>query len=206
MDVYDYLVNLMLAVVIIIGGYQFYFFPQKNKFIKAIELRSKIDNNIPFRPRWVWVYSGLYYPIILALVFAVSSFKQFNYIVFSFVFLLICQLIIFFFFPIQTPKSWRDFKERDSISIKFLNLVHSFDDRSNCFPSMHVSVATLTAFHLMNIYIVDYPNGVLLFFLFPLLISLSTLYTKQHYFIDIPAGILLGYFVYLLFMYINIPL
>jgi membrane-associated phospholipid phosphatase len=67
--------------------------------------------------------------------------------------------------------------------------VQRFDARSNSFPSMHVSVAVLTAFHLQ-------PHLGLLALAFPGLIALSCLFTKQHYFLDLPAGALLGWFTF----------
>jgi membrane-associated phospholipid phosphatase len=74
----------------------------------------------------------------------------------------------------------------------------SFDARSNSFPSMHTSVATLTALHLAPIF------GPWVF-LFPLLIGLSCVFTKQHYLIDIPTGALLGWLVFFLFRLLYHP-
>lgn len=70
--------------------------------------------------------------------------------------------------------------------------MQSFDDRSNSFPSMHCSVATLTALHI-------FPSLGVAVFAFPGLIALSCLFTKQHFVIDIPAGIALGWFTFELF-------
>jgi len=50
-------------------------------------------------------------------------------------------------------------------------------------------VATLTAMHLL-------PQLGPLVFLFPVLIALSCLFTKQHYVVDIPAGAALGWFTF----------
>jgi len=72
------------------------------------------------------------------------------------------------------------------LSERFLALVQRFDARSNSFPSMHVSVALLTALHLL-------PHLGASAFVFPVLIALSCLFTKQHYVIDLPAGALLGW-------------
>jgi hypothetical protein len=52
---------------------------------------------------------------------------------------------------------------------------------------MHTSVAMPTACHI------DPHTGVFAF-LFPALIGLSCLFTKQHYLIDLPAGAALGWF------------
>ena len=73
-----------------------------------------------------------------------------------------------------------------------LALVQRFDARSNSFPSMHVSVATLTALHLQG-------HFGLAAFAFPVLVGLSCLFTKQHYLIDLPPGAALGWTVYRLY-------
>lgn len=63
---------------------------------------------------------------------------------------------------------------------------------SNCFPSMHVSVATLAALYL-------YPRMGPRALLFPALIGISTLFTKQRYLLDVPAGAALGWATFKLF-------
>jgi membrane-associated phospholipid phosphatase len=77
-------------------------------------------------------------------------------------------------------------------SLRFLALVQKFDAASNSFPSMHTSVATLTALHLV-------PHLGPWSYVFPILIALSCLFTKQHYVVDLPAGAALGWGVFQLF-------
>jgi membrane-associated phospholipid phosphatase len=163
---------------------------------EPIEFVSKIDDKIPFRPGWVWIYSGLYYPIILLLVFTLRTFSQFSYTVFSFITLLIMQLTAFFFFPVKIPEHWRNYDRERSLSSRFLGLVHSYDGLPNSIPSMHVSVATLTAFHLYQNMSLEIGAYSLLAFLFPLLIAISALFTKQHYVVDLAPGALVGYINY----------
>ena len=67
--------------------------------------------------------------------------------------------------------------------------VHRFDASSNSFPSMHTSVAMLAALHFQ-------PHLGTAAFLFPLLIGLSCLFTKQHYVVDVPAGAALGWIAF----------
>jgi hypothetical protein len=150
MNILDYLVNSLIAVVLIVGSYQFYFFLQRRHVRKPIEFSSRIDELIPFRPGWVWVYTALYYPVILLGVLTIDSFAQFNYTAFSFIVLLAMQLLAFFIFPVRTPAGWREYKLEESLSTRFLGLIQRYDAPSNSFPSMHVSVATLTALHLYN--------------------------------------------------------
>jgi len=181
----DYIVTLVMSVILIIGIYQFYFWCQRNHLARPRELKLMVDDLIPYRPGWVWIYSCLYYPVIVYINFVMQSPRQFLHVAMSFVLLMAMQMVFFLWFPVTTPEQWRANNRRRDWSERFLAYVQSFDGRANSFPSMHTSVATLTALHLTaNL------GGWAL--LFPVLIALSCLFTKQHYVIDLPAGAALG--------------
>ena len=74
-----------------------------------------------------------------------------------------------------------------------LAFVHSFDKLVNSIPSMHVSVATLTALYLQTAFFPHYGAWAALAFMFPVLIALSALFTKQHYVYDILPGVAFGW-------------
>ena len=192
MQTSDYFVNLVLSVILIVGVYQFYFWCQRNYVARPRELLLPLDERIPYWPRWVWVYSFLYYPIIVYINFVMESPRQFLYVAMSFMMLLGLQMAFFVFFPVATPVHWRSQPRGHGHSERFLAFVQRFDDRSNSFPSMHTSVATLTALHLLP-YTGPGALG------FPVLIGLSCLFTKQHYLVDLPAGAALGAVVYWLY-------
>ncbi len=182
----DYAVNLVLSVILIIGVYQFYFWCQRNPLAAPRELKLRVDDWIPYWPSWVWIYSCIYYPIILYLNFVIESPRHFTYVATSYMLLLGLQMLFFVLFPVTTPADWRAYNRERTLSERFLALVQRFDARSNSFPSMHVSVAVLTALHLG-------PHLGAIAFVFPALIALSCLFTKQHYVIDLPAGAVLGW-------------
>jgi membrane-associated phospholipid phosphatase len=193
MPLFGYAVNLCIAIVLIIGGYQFYFFVQRRHWREPIEFKTHADDKIPFRPQWIWVYSGLYYPVIIFLVFTMRSFAQFNYTAFNFLLLLAMQVTVFYVFPVRTPERWRSYDVTSSPSARFLGFVQKYDGRPNSFPSMHVSVAMLTSLHLYQNIAQDVGPYAYLSFLFPVLIATSSLYTKQHYVVDLLPGVMLGY-------------
>src|SRR5947199_10278520 len=176
----DRILQLIVSGFLIVGIYQFYFWCQRNPLGKTREWRLPIDDLIPYRPRWVWIYSFLYYPVIVAINWSVTSTRHFLYVVMSYTMLLLFQMAFFTLIPVATPVEWRTCNLRRGRSERFLAFVQSLDARSNSFPSMHTSVATLTALHLL-------PFIGLWALLFPALIGLSCLYTKQHYVIDVPA-------------------
>lgn len=189
MKLIDYGVNLVLSVILIVGVYQFYFWCQRNYLATPRELKLRIDEWIPYWPDWVWIYSCIYYPLILYLNFVLESQRQFTYVAMSYVLLLGLQMAFFVWFPVATPEQWRSYNQQRTLSERFLAFVQRFDARSNSFPSMHTSVAMLTALHLN-------PHLGALAFAFPALIALSCLFTKQHYVLDLPAGAALGWLTF----------
>ena len=188
----DYFINLILSAVLIIGAYQFYFFTQRHPLRKPIVWDSVVDEEIPFRPHWSWVYSFLYYPAILYLNLIATDHRHFIMMAFSFLVLLFMQMLFFWLFPVSTPPHWRSVNTGKTASEKFLLFVQKFDQSTNCFPSMHVSVAMLTAMYA-------YPSMGAVAFAFPVLIALSCMFTKQHYLMDLPAGAFLGWLVFKLY-------
>jgi membrane-associated phospholipid phosphatase len=188
----DYVINVVLSAVIIVGAYQFYFWCQRNALFEARELGTSVDDLIPFAPGWVWVYSLLYYPTILYVNLVLTSPGQFTQVASSYMLLLALQLPCFLAFPVSTPRRWRVGSGGRTLSERFLAFVQRFDAPSNSFPSMHTSVAMLTALHLYD----RHGSATLAF---PVLIGLSCLFTKQHYLVDIPAGAALGWVAHRLF-------
>ena len=192
----DYVIHLTLSVFLIIGVYQFYFWCQRQQLARPRELKLPIDDWIPYRPNWVWIYSFLYYPVILCINWTLETPGEFTHVAASYLLLLLFQMAFFILFPVVTPEDWRANNERRNYSERFLALVQRFDATSNSFPSMHMSVAILTALHL-------YPTFGVWTFSFPVLIGLSCLFTKQHYLIDLPAGAVLGWTVFQIFSLID---
>ncbi len=197
----DYVVYIFMCIFLIVGVYQFYFWTQNHPIKKARSLEHKLDSKFTLKPKWVWVYSGLYYPLIILVVITADGMREFNYMAMSYFILLFMQMTCFLVFPVATPKAWRENITGNSKSERMLRLVHHFDKPDNCFPSMHVSVAMLSAMHFMMspLNLGYWP------LLFPVLIALSALYTKQHYVADLVPGALLGWFAYSIYGIMYVP-
>lgn len=213
MDLFDRLLELFITVVLIVGGYQFYFWAQRQTFFEARYFETRFDEMITFDPRWVWIYSGLYYPMILLAALSVPSWQAYAYCVGCFLTLLAIQVMFFVLWPVAIPASWRDqfsiaggyygskivrsvpgMIDRDRarsmwpVSMRMLDMVWSYDKLRNSLPSMHVSVAMMVDLTIG----VNWPLAGYVGLLFPLLIATSALKTKQHYVVDVIPGALLG--------------
>jgi membrane-associated phospholipid phosphatase len=216
MEMFDRVLELFITVVLIVGGYQFYFWAQRQTFFDARYFETRWDQRINFDPRWVWIYSGLYYPMILLAALTVPTWQAYAYTVGCFLTLLAVQVASFIFWPVAIPPHWREHmvvkqaldndmaggllatervvihRERASVlwphSMQMLDLVWSYDKLRNSLPSMHVSVAMMVDLTIwQNWPVAGYVGG-----LFPLLIAVSALKTKQHYVVDVVPGAILG--------------
>jgi membrane-associated phospholipid phosphatase len=197
--VLDLIVNFSLAVVLIVGAYQFYFWCQRRTQKRARRFSFKLDNAIRLRPWWVWIYSGAYYPAFGVVVLSTKDLRSFNYMAFSYLLLLGLQMLIFLLFPVEVPPGWRQSRPNaPSRSQNLLSFVQRFDARGTCFPSMHISVATLTALHTVR----NTNCGWALPASFVMLIAVSCVLTKQHYIMDVPGGVILGWLSFNVFRHL----
>lgn len=194
MSNFDRFLELLMTVVLIIGGYQFYFWAQRQRFYEARYLTTPADGWIRFDPRWVWVYSGLYYPMILLAALAQPTWQAYAHTVGGFLFLLTCQMYFFLRHPVEIPTMWRNYArvsiaaEKHPRSMRFLETVWSYDKLRNSMPSMHVSVATMVDLTISH----SWPWFAWAGWLFPFLIGVSALKTKQHYVVDVVPGAIMG--------------
>jgi hypothetical protein len=112
----DRIIQLVISVFLIVG------------FISSIsgasathgsprQFRLPMDDKIPYRPRWVWVYSFLYYPVIVAINWSVTSPRHFLYVALSYMLLLVLQMMFFTLMPWQRrwngERSTRDEGDRN---------------------------------------------------------------------------------------------
>lgn len=204
---FERFLEMFMTVVLIVGGYQFYFWAQRRTSPPARYFETRFDGGISFDPRWVWIYSGLYYPMILLAALSVPTWQAYAYCVGCFLSLLAVQVAFFVSFPVAIPASWRTTLEvRQSRfkyprSMRMLDLVWSYDKLRNSLPSMHVSVATMVDLTIwQNWPLAGYVGG-----LFPLLIAASALKTKQHYVVDVIPGAILGALVFFGWRFVTNP-
>lgn len=187
----DRLLLFAMTVVLIIGGYQFYFWAQRQNWRPARCLETRFDGMISYDPRWVWVYSGLYYPMMILAALSVPTWEAYARAVGGFLMLLAVQVCFFLLVPFEIPAEWRTRDRHEwegSRSQRFLDFVWRFDKLRNSMPSMHVSVATMVDLTIG----MRWPHLTYYGFAFPLLIAISAVKTKQHFVVDVVPGAVLG--------------
>ena len=153
----------------------------------AILLHSAIDDMIPFS-RYAVVFYCLWFPEIAAVILYVyfkRSRDEFFRAVFLPLMLMMCSLAIYFIIPTQLNLRPETVDGNDVFAWA-TRVIYSVDDSRNVCPSIHVAVCYLMA----DIWIrnTDRKTGVLMTVL-NVLISLSTLFLKQHSIIDVAVGV-----------------
>lgn len=201
MNLAERFLEMMITIVLIVGGYQFYFWAQRQTWRPARQLGTRWDQMIKFDPRWVWVYSGLYYPMILLAAWTTPSWQAYAYTVGCFLTLLALQVSIFLTLPVAIPQEWRVQPSSRTLwprSMRMLDMVWSYDKLRNSMPSMHVSVAMMVDLTIWS----NWPVAGYVAGLFPLLIGISALKTKQHYVLDVVPGAITGAAVFFFYRWL----
>ena len=148
-----------------------------------------LDNSVPFLPFFLIFYS-LYYPVMAAPLFLKIKSEDMKYLLLS---LLTASLINYFlsFTVSLSPSARPSLAGGEGFLIFFVKLLYKYDVAGMYFPSLHSLHPLLISLHLWK---VD-PYGRILL---PcaLLISLSTVFIKQHFVSDTLAALLLAPSIY----------
>ncbi len=154
-----------------------------------------VDEAVPLVPLTVWIYLSEY-PFFLAVYFSIRDYDNANKYLYSFLALTLFSAAIFELWPTTYPRHLFPLPEGlDPLTHFAFTTLRAADEPGNCCPSLHVSSVFLSVF----LFIDDQRKKLPWFFLWGILIALSTLTTKQHYVIDVLTGIALAVVVYWIF-------
>jgi len=156
-------------------------------------LSTPLDTAIPFEPGWLYIYLAIW-GVIFSPLAIIKSYHQLKQVVKGYVFSFSVSFTIFLLFPV---KMTRPEAVGEGITLWGIRTLYSIDGPGNCFPSIHVAAIFFGALVSLKL---NRSFGVFLI-VWSFLISLSTLFIKQHYLADIGGGILLAIISYLLFIY-----
>ncbi len=180
--------HLTMILLYMLFIFLFMYVGAYNEGREFYNLAIPIDYKIPFNPHFVWTYI-LYYIIALMPVMVVEDIHEFRRMVGAYLMMYFMGFLTFILFPV---KMIRPELIGDGYSMWLLKKIYNADNGYNCFPSMHVANAFLASFFSFRFN----RNYGIIVYLMAFLITISTLFIKQHYIIDLVAGILLAYFVY----------
>ncbi|MEI6790346.1 MAG: phosphatase PAP2 family protein [Myxococcaceae bacterium] len=144
-----------------------------------------VDHSVPFLKWSVWIYV-LEYPMLPVAFFLVRTEPNFTRMASSLIISILISSLIFLVFPtlIERPVIL-NLDTTDAL----WQCLHWMDAPTNCFPSLHVSIAAVIAVYAHR----ESKIFGIVSFILAALIILSTLTTKQHYFVDVLGGLLVSW-------------
>ena len=152
-----------------------------------------LDRVIPLDPLWAPVYASLFLLVILP-VFVVHQREHVRRTINAYLMVWLVGYAFFLAYPTLTPRPPRLADE--GFFPWMLRAIYSTDVEYNCFPSLHVAQSFLSALTCYRVHRgVGIGAGI-----WATLVSLSTLFTKQHYVLDVLAGACLAYVSYAIFL------
>jgi len=156
---------------------------------------TPLDGVFPFVPEFVWFYHTLLPVIIGTTVFSMQRrdvfFNTVLALTLSMGVLTVFHLLVPSFYPRHTIESTATFF---SVSVWLVEITRGFDAACNTFPSAHVTFAWVLYFCVGDSECAKRKKSLrAIYLLWAILISLSTLFLKQHYVFDVVAGIVLAY-------------
>jgi len=147
------------------------------------------ENAIPMLSWTVLIYMTDYV-YLLSILFILKD-EKIDRFFYSFILLATIHILVFTFYPTVYPRGgWQ--LPLTSFFDYILHYIRIIDSPYNCFPSAHISICFLGVFFIKRLKKELFP----FFLAWAILISISTLTTKQHYFLDIIGGILVAAFSY----------
>ncbi|MGH9752684.1 MAG: phosphatase PAP2 family protein [Blastocatellia bacterium] len=138
------------------------------------------DRLIPFIDWTIWVYASQFL-LLYGCFLGVNSARAISRLVYAISLASLLAFCVFLIYPTEFP---RGVMAQDGAAPFAFRFLHSIDSAANCFPSLHVALAWLSALSLKD----ERRRAGALAIVWAALISISTLTTKQHYFVDLIGG------------------
>lgn len=158
---------------------------------KAFDGHIFLDSLIPLVPFFIIFYMAGYFFVLLP-SFLLKSKKEFRAAYICFFITLSFSFLVFYFFPVFMNKQ---LATGSSFFSHLTKIQQKIDTNLNNFPSLHVSLNTISA--LIGFYYLKKYRYIVA--LFGALIAISTLLVKQHLFIDFIGGIIVAFSAFFLF-------
>src|SRR5439155_8184900 len=152
-----------------------------------------LDHLVPLQPAWSLVY-GSHLVFLLLPVLVMRQEEQIRRTFLAYLMVWIVGYVCFLVYPTIASRPARVIG--GGFFAWSLRVIYSADRPRNCFPSLHVAHAFVSALTCYRIHRgVGIGAG-----LWAALIAVSTLFTKQHYVADVIAGLFLAWAAYVVFL------
>ncbi|MBW2975237.1 phosphatase PAP2 family protein [Candidatus Woesearchaeota archaeon] len=158
----------------------------------AHTLQLGFERDIPFIPFFVVFYVMAYLVVVMP-YFVVRDIRDYRRAVAAYLFIILISSAVYILYPV---KAARPEISGHGIFLDIIALVYLVAKPYNLFPSLHVSLSAISSMVcLKHNKAIGYSLILLVF-----LISLSTLFVKQHYLADIISAAVLAFISYYMFL------
>ncbi|MDR3477457.1 MAG: phosphatase PAP2 family protein [Gammaproteobacteria bacterium] len=158
---------------------------------------SPVDKMIPFMFNSIWIYHSHFLFVFYAMLTCQDELRR-TIVYYAMLLATGIAFAIFMLMPTELPHPSMDFNGFSGMLWRALYLT---DTPTNCFPSLHVALASLATCALMvknTFWRWAAP-------LWGVLICVSTLTTKQHYAVDVVGGAVLAMLSFMSIHYLIVP-
>jgi membrane-associated phospholipid phosphatase len=155
---------------------------------------TQLDALLPLVPLWALVYGVVYLFLIVLPVFVVRHPTHIRRTVYAYLTVWLAAYVCFLVYPTVAPRPAS--VSGAGFAVWGLHFLYDADPPYNCFPSLHVAHAFVSA---LTCYRLHRSLGIVAL-ICAALVAVSTLFTKQHYVADVVAGALLACVAYRLFL------
>ena len=152
---------------------------------------TAVDRFFGFHSWTIWIYMSDYVLIFLPAILVTNTHVM-KRLLMAYLVNFAIHFPIFFFFPTTLPWEFRMYPIEGPILNAAFQFLWMADGLVNCFPSQHVSLCFVVAMGFWNYR----RHWSWIMIIWSILISLSTLTTKQHYSWDVLGGLLVTLIVY----------
>ena len=153
-----------------------------NKRPSKYNFKISLDDKIKALPLSIIPYA-LQIPFIIFTYFQIQTTQITNSFYLSVIIANVSATIFWYFVPNGVKR--QPLTEKSFFS-KIINFVYRHDNDTNGFPSAHVYISLLCAYYLS----ISFTSLNIIWVTIGILISASTIFTKQHYLIDILGGVI----------------
>lgn len=176
-------IKIILVVFILLNFLIYEFLNKQSETVHVLKLH--FEEHIPFLPYFSIPYI-LFIPFLLiTIIYFIFFYKDFKSVFISFISCQLTAYIIYTFYQTSVTRPDIVFKDTFSTLVAY---IYSIDKPYNCFPSLHVSLSIICLLYWIKIL----PRFQIIMNIFVMLITLSTVFIKQHYVLDVISGIILA--------------
>lgn len=184
-----------IAMVVLVSLVPFYIFIARTVADRTLYAPAMVlDSLLPLQPIWALVYGAVYLFLILLPVVVIRQEEHIRRTVFAYLTVWILAYACFLVYPTVAPRPASVMG--GGFAVWGLRFLYAADPPYNCFPSLHVAHAFVSA---LTCYRLHRELGIIAVVCAGL-VAVSTLFTKQHYVADVIAGILLAVLAYVVFL------